>query len=75
MATERSQQLQDLAQHVADALPLKVAGEVMLTGSVSRGVADEISDIEMLLDRRADCAIGRIRAALECRGASEHLSP
>ena len=49
MATERSRQLQDLAQQVADALPLEVAEEVVLTGSVSRGVADEISDIEMLI--------------------------
>jgi predicted nucleotidyltransferase len=46
---ERSQELQDLAQRVADALPLEVAEEVVLTGSVSRGVADEVSDIEMLI--------------------------
>jgi predicted nucleotidyltransferase len=46
---ERSRQLQDLAQRVADALPLEAAEEVVLTGSVSRGVADEISDIEMLI--------------------------
>jgi predicted nucleotidyltransferase len=46
---ERSRQLQDLAQRVADALPPEVAEEVVLTGSVSRGVADEISDIEMLI--------------------------
>jgi predicted nucleotidyltransferase len=49
VATERSEQLQDLAQRVADALPLEVAEEVVLTGSVSRGVADEVSDIEMLI--------------------------
>jgi len=49
VATERSQELQDLAQRVADALPLEVAEEVVLTGSVSRGVADEVSDIEMLI--------------------------
>src|SRR6266487_5994587 len=46
---ERSQQLQNLAQRVADALPLDVAEEVVLTGSVSRGVADQVSDIEMLI--------------------------
>jgi predicted nucleotidyltransferase len=46
---ERSQQLQDLALRVTDALPLEVAEEVVLTGSVSRGVADEVSDIEMLI--------------------------
>jgi predicted nucleotidyltransferase len=46
---ERSRQLRDLAQRVADALPPEVAEEVVLTGSVSRGVADEVSDIEMLV--------------------------
>ena len=49
MPNERSRQLQDLAQRVADALPLEVAEEAVLTGSVSRGVADEVSDIEMLI--------------------------
>ncbi len=49
MPNEQSRQLQDLAQRVADALPLDVAEEVVLTGSVSRGVADEVSDIEMLI--------------------------
>jgi predicted nucleotidyltransferase len=45
----RSRELRDLAQRVADAIPLGVADEIVLTGSVSRGVADEISDIEMLV--------------------------
>jgi hypothetical protein len=49
VATERSRQLRDLAQRVADDLPSKAAEEVVLTGSVSRGVADEVSDIEMLI--------------------------
>ncbi|MEA2470679.1 MAG: hypothetical protein QOE38_1678 [Thermoleophilaceae bacterium] len=49
MPNERSEQLQDLAQRVVDALPPEVAEEVVLTGSVSRGVADEVSDIEMLI--------------------------
>ena len=47
MATPRSEELRVLAQRVADALPSEVI-EVVLTGSVSRGVADEVSDIEML---------------------------
>ena len=38
-----------LAQRVADALPAEVVEEVVLTGSVSRGSADEVSDIEMLV--------------------------
>src|SRR5881397_2351826 len=49
MATTRSKTLRTLAQRVADALPLEVAEEVVLTGSVSRGVADDVSDIEMLV--------------------------
>jgi predicted nucleotidyltransferase len=49
VTSERSRQLRGLAQRVADALPPEVAEEVVLTGSVSRGVADEVSDIEMLI--------------------------
>jgi predicted nucleotidyltransferase len=47
MATARSEELRALAQRVADALPPEVI-EIVLTGSVSRGVADDVSDIEML---------------------------
>lgn len=49
MTTQRSRELRGLAQRVADALLVEVAEEVVLTGSVSRGVADEVSDIEMLI--------------------------
>lgn len=48
MATARSEELRALAQRVADALPPE-AIEVVLTGSVSRGVADDVSDIELLV--------------------------
>jgi predicted nucleotidyltransferase len=48
MATARSVELRSIAQGIADALPVAVE-EVVLTGSVSRGVADAVSDIEMLL--------------------------
>jgi len=44
----RSVELLAIAQAIADALPTTVE-EVVLTGSVSRGVADAISDIEMLI--------------------------
>jgi hypothetical protein len=43
--------LRSTAQEIVDALPASVE-EVVLTGSVSRGVADEISDIEMLIVTR-----------------------
>ena len=52
MTTARSKTLRTLAQRVADALPADVAEEIVLTGSVSRGVADEVSDIEMLVVTR-----------------------
>src|ERR1041384_5548172 len=45
---DRTRELRELAQRVADALP-PVVEEVVLTGSVSRGVEDELSDIEMLV--------------------------
>ena len=50
-ATGRSVELRSIAQDVADALPASVE-EVVLTGSVSRGVADDVSDIEMLVVTR-----------------------
>src|SRR5213594_1485472 len=67
MATPRSKKLRALAQRVADALPVEVVEEVVLTGSVSRGVADDVSDIEMLVITREpleleDC-FGLARAA------------
>jgi hypothetical protein len=47
-STARSVELRAVAQAIADALPVGVR-EAVLTGSVSRGVADEVSDIEMLI--------------------------
>ena len=49
LPSERSRALRALAQRVADAIPLDAAEEMVLTGSVSRAVADEFSDIEMLV--------------------------
>ena len=48
MPTARSEELLALAQRVADVLPPE-AIEVVVTGSVSRGLADELSDVEMLV--------------------------
>ena len=47
--TARSEELRALAQRLADVLPADVVEEVVVTGSVSRGVADEVSDVEMLV--------------------------
>src|SRR3712207_6043298 len=59
MATARTDELRALAQRVADALPAEVADGVVLTGSVSRGVADEVSDIEMLVVTREPLELER----------------
>src|SRR5262245_49792036 len=48
MATTRTGDLRALAERITSALP-PVVEEVVLTGSVSRGVADDLSDIEMLV--------------------------
>lgn len=48
MRTGRSDELRELAELAVRALP-PVVEEVVLTGSVSRGVADELSDVEMLI--------------------------
>jgi hypothetical protein len=48
VATAKTEELKVLARRVADAFPEEVV-EVVLTGSVSRGMADEVSDVEMLV--------------------------
>jgi nucleotidyltransferase-like protein len=53
--TERSETLRALAERVAALLPAHVE-DVVLTGSAARGMADELSDIELLVisDRLPD---------------------
>ena len=53
----RAVELRSIAQAITDALPTTVV-EVVLTGSVSRGVADELSDIEMLLVTKEELTLG-----------------
>jgi predicted nucleotidyltransferase len=48
VTTTRTGELRALAERIVAALPA-VVEEVVLTGSVSRGVADDLSDIEMLV--------------------------
>ena len=69
MATDRTGELRALAEQIAAALP-PVVEEVVLTGSVSRGVADEVSDIELLVVTTerlslAECFEHARRAGLE----------
>jgi predicted nucleotidyltransferase len=51
--TPQSVALRAVAQAIADDLPPEVV-EVVVTGSVSRGVADDVSDIELLLVTQAE---------------------
>src|SRR5436190_2043192 len=51
--TAKTVELRSVAQSIADAMPETVE-EVVVTGSVSRGVADDVSDIEMLLVTRGE---------------------
>ncbi len=55
-ATARSAELRSIAQEIADALPTEIE-EVVVAGSVSRGVADDISDIEMLVVTGGELAL------------------
>ena len=48
IVTPRSVELRAVAQSIAAALPATV-DEAVVTGSVSRGVADDVSDIEILI--------------------------
>src|SRR6266480_5764331 len=51
--TAKTVELRSVAQSIADAMPESVE-EAVVTGSVSRGVADDVSDIEMLLVTREE---------------------
>jgi hypothetical protein len=47
--TDRTDELRAAAERLVAKIPADVVLEVVLTGSVSRGVADDVSDVEMLL--------------------------
>ena len=47
--TTRSDELRAAAEGLVAGIPADIVPEVVVTGSVSRGVADEVSDVEMLL--------------------------
>ena len=57
MAAACSERLEALAQRVADGVPTEVSHEIVLTGSMSRGAADDASDIEMLIVLREPLAL------------------
>jgi hypothetical protein len=84
-STNRSDELRALAQQLADELPATVE-EVVLTGSVSRGVADDVSDVELLVvtsgepeleacfDVAASCGITRLGTWGPQGGPGERVS-
>jgi predicted nucleotidyltransferase len=70
-ATPRSVEVRSIAQGIADALPETVE-EVVVTGSVSRGVADDISDIEILIVTQGELDLGEC-FSLSARGGLTQL--
>ena len=66
----KSDELRALAQRLADAFPPE-AVEVVLTGSVSRGVADELSDIEMLVITEEHISLEEAYAFCEQAGLTD----
>jgi hypothetical protein len=68
--TAKSDELRALAQRVADALPEDVVEEVVVTGSVSRGVADDVSDVEMLVVTREPLELEQAFAYARAAGLS-----
>jgi hypothetical protein len=57
MTTPHTDRLLAVARRIAEALPASVE-EVVVTGSVSRGVADDVSDIELLVVTRDELELG-----------------
>ncbi|HET7571727.1 MAG TPA: nucleotidyltransferase domain-containing protein [Gaiellaceae bacterium] len=70
MATARSEELLALARRVADAFPAEVL-EVVVTGSVSRGLADELSDVELLVVTEAEVSLDEAFALAAAAGLEE----
>jgi len=68
--TEETLALRGIAQRIADALPPEVE-EVVLTGSVSRGVADDVSDIEMLIVTPDELDLDRCFSLAEACGLAD----
>jgi predicted nucleotidyltransferase len=69
-ATARSVELRSIAQAAADTLPTTVE-EVVLTGSVSRGVADDVSDIEMLIVTRGELELSECFSLAAAAGLTD----
>lgn len=68
MAQGKNDELLAVAQRLADALSAAAIVEIALTGSVSRGVADEVSDIEMLVVTAEQHSLEECFAFVEAAG-------
>jgi hypothetical protein len=68
MTQARNDELVALARRLAGALPAESVLEIALTGSVSRGVADEVSDIEMLVVTPEQLSLEECFALVESAG-------
>ncbi len=70
MVSARSEELLELARRVAESFPPEVV-EVVVTGSVSRGLADELSDVEMLVVTEEQVALERAFELAAAAGLEE----
>jgi predicted nucleotidyltransferase len=68
--TARTGELRAIAQAIADALPADIE-EVVVTGSVSRGVADDVSDIEMLIVTESELTLDECFALAAACGLAD----
>jgi hypothetical protein len=69
--TERSRELTQVAERLVAGLPSEIAEEVVLTGSVSRGTADEVSDIELLVVTPEPLELDRCYALAAAAGVEQ----
>ena len=73
-ATESSRHRYEIASELAEACPADLGREIAFTGSVSRGIADDLSDIELNLWNDELPPSDRCRSWLEDLGATD-ISP
>lgn len=70
-ATDASRRRFEIARSLAHACPAFLALEIAVTGSVSRGIADDLSDIEVNFWNRELPSIDQWRSWLEGMGATD----
>src|SRR5947209_1916891 len=73
-ATEASRRRYEIARELAETCPADLGQEIAITGSVSRGIADDRSDVELNLWNQEFPPYDRWRSWLESVGATD-ISP